>query len=583
MQGSCKGVLALLLSLFLFMPLYAQDQPASPETAVEESIVESDGAEDLNPADSEAWPEENFEEESYGEDEMGILVSDIVFEGNRVIQTEDLQKITEPFRGQSMSLREMGELTDLITMTYQERGYILARAYLPEQEIDKGILKIAIAEGNVGKIKVVGQKHFSAGVIKKYFSDQERHGVIREDLLERGILFSNDIPQVKTDLVLKEGEKTGEVDVLVNARETPSLTFGIDASMDYNNYGSPQVGEDRYSLNLDLVDHRWGTKTNIKAMTGNYYDRSRLFVLKFTAPFLDYGSEITASYFFGSTFLENEVQQATVSYLIPTDSRVENVGLQIRHPLIKQRNMSLDVIGGYQSKSFTLTYDNDAVESNRIDKRKEWFGRLSFENLDRFLGRNFANLEYHSGNLDPEYYRTGGGKDDLHTRNDADTSYWKVYAQAGRIQKIYGPTNAMLRGSFQYSDDRLPQTEEMALGGYWTVRGHPVSSQLGDSGYTLTAEVLSAPPFLGDKVLFGQRVGQMVQLMGFFDHGGVYRNGWNTQTNEDGSDYLSGFGGGIRLYYKSKISFKYTLGFPIEEPENEENHYHYFEGVYTFF
>ncbi|MBI9083787.1 MAG: ShlB/FhaC/HecB family hemolysin secretion/activation protein [Desulfobacterales bacterium] len=559
------------------MPVYAQ---APPHGQDQPSI---DNAEVAEPADIDAKGDPEEGADGVYEEEMGILITDIVFSGNKVISTQALREITAPYRGQAMTLQEMGELTDLITMTYQEKGYILARAYLPEQEIAKGVLEVSIAEGNVGKIIVVGQKHFSPGVIKKYFSDQEKLGVIREDLLEKGILFSNEVPQVKTDLVLKEGEKTGDVDVVINAKEVSSVTFGIDASLDYNNYGSERVGADRYGVTLDMVDHRLGTKFRFKGVTGDYYDRSRLISMQLTAPVFDFGSEITGSYFNGTTFLKNEVQQATVRYVIPTDSVVENVGIQYRQPIIKKRNMSLDVIAGYQKKSFKLFYDNDAVQSNRIDDREILFGRLSFENLDRYLGRNFANFEYHRGELESEYLRSGGGKDDLHTRSDADSQFWKIFAQAGRIQKIYGPTNLMVRGSAQYTEDRLVQTEQTAIGGYWTVRGHPVSSVLGDSGYTVTTEVISAPPYLSDKVIFGQRIGQLVQIMGFFDHGGVYNNDWETQTSETYAEYLSGAGVGFRLYYKDLFTFKYSLAFPIDEPGNDNNHVHYFEGTYKFF
>ena len=140
-----------------------------------------------------------------------------------------LQEKVETYKGRELTLEEMGELADLITITYQENGYILARAYLPEQEIDEGRLTIAVQEGKIGKIVVAGGRHFDERVIKRYFKPQETRGAINESLLEKGLLLSSQMPKIKTDIVLKEGEKPGEVDLVINTQDTSELTFGIDA------------------------------------------------------------------------------------------------------------------------------------------------------------------------------------------------------------------------------------------------------------------------------------------------------------------------------------------------------------------
>ena len=77
--------------------------------------------------------EAQLQAEEPGEsDELRVLIKEIVFEGNTVIDTATLEKVTEPYRDRELTLGEMSELVDLVTITYQERGYILARAYLPK-------------------------------------------------------------------------------------------------------------------------------------------------------------------------------------------------------------------------------------------------------------------------------------------------------------------------------------------------------------------------------------------------------------------------------------------------------------------
>jgi len=134
-------------------------------------------ADDLNILVAQEEAEESLKAQD--EELSGVFIKEIIIEGNTVIDTDTLNKVIEPFKDRELTLEEMSELTDLLTMTYQEKGYILARAYLPEQEIQDGILKITIAEGKIGKIKVSGYTHYKADVIKRYFEQQQKRRVSR--------------------------------------------------------------------------------------------------------------------------------------------------------------------------------------------------------------------------------------------------------------------------------------------------------------------------------------------------------------------------------------------------------------------
>ena len=90
-----------------------------------------------------------------------------------------------------------------------------------------------------------------------------------------------------------------------------------------------------------------------------------------------------------------------------------------------------------------------------------------------------------------------------------------------------------------------------------------------------------APPFMGDKTLFGQRVAQMAQFALFFDTGGVYIS--DPQPGEYNSEYLSGYGAGLRLFYKHYFTFKYDLGFPVNQRSGEDDFVHYFYVSFNVF
>lgn len=523
-------------------------------------------AEDLNILIAQEEAGESLENQDEGL--SGVFIKEIIIEGNTVIDTETLNKVIEPFKDRELTLEEMSELTDLLTMTYQEKGYILARAYLPEQEIQDGILKITIAEGKIGKIKVSGYTHYKANVIKRYFEQQQKHGIIKESLLEKGLLLSADLPDVKTTVVLREGEKPGEVDVILDTKDTSTVTFGVDMSVDYNNFGSDAVGEERFGLALGITDHYWGSRFDIRTVSGKILKDSLLGSLRWTVPINSYGSRIRLGYLHSNYV----VGQAFAD--LGLEGRTEYYNVSFSHPLIKKKNKNLYFNFGWTDK-FTK---NIILEQPRsLDQEDVYNVTLNYDSLDRFLGKNIASLSYQWGQVDRDE------KLATSRTNTEDISFDKWLLNLARIQKIYGFTNIMLRGFAQITDKRLLNIEQIGLGGYGSVRGYAPSLYLGDQGYTVSAELMFAPPFLAEKNLFGQRLSQLVQFALFADHGQVWTVDAGTLPGEISDQHLTGYGGGFRLYYKDWFTFKYDLGIPKNHIEGEKEHYHYIQTSFNLF
>ena len=293
------------------------------------SICLPANAEDLNILVAQEEAEQSLKDQDEGT--AGVFINNIIIEGNTVIDTETLNKVLESFKDRELTLEEMSELTDLLTMTYQEKGYILARAYLPEQEIQDGILKISIAEGKIGKIKVSGYTHYKADVIKRYFEQQQKHGIIKESLLEKGLLLSTDLPDVKTTVVLKEGEKPGEVDVVLDTKDSSDLTLGVNMSVDYNNFGSDIIGEDRIGVAIGITDHYWGSKLDLRSAAGTIPQDSILGSVKWTVPINSYGSKIQLGYLHSNYIIGQALAD------LGLQGRTEFYNASFFHPVMKKK------------------------------------------------------------------------------------------------------------------------------------------------------------------------------------------------------------------------------------------------------
>jgi hemolysin activation/secretion protein len=274
-----------------------------------------------------------------------VLVKAITFTGNTVIATETLDSLTEEFKNQDLTWDEIKSIADSVTMAYQELGYILAKAYVPEQEIKDGVLEIRIVEGNVGKLEVKGNKYYHERVIKRYFRPQMKHGVIRERMLESALLLTKEIPSVETRVVLKKGEKPGTADMLLDTKDSAAVKL----SLDYNNFGHPLTGEDRYGTKIEFTDPWWGNTLKLRGVTGNDPDDSKLGSVGLAVPVSTYGTKVLFNYMNGNYLVGRELADLGLE----GKSRIYGTGLY--QPFIKTGTMNLSTTAHFErkySKSF---------------------------------------------------------------------------------------------------------------------------------------------------------------------------------------------------------------------------------------
>ena len=58
------------------------------------------------------------------------------------------------FVGKELSLDDLQRVADVITRHYRDRGYFVARAYIPAQDIRDGMVEITVLEGRVDRVSV---------------------------------------------------------------------------------------------------------------------------------------------------------------------------------------------------------------------------------------------------------------------------------------------------------------------------------------------------------------------------------------------------------------------------------------------
>src|SRR5690606_20459186 len=126
-----------------------------------------------------------------------------------------------------------------ITAHYRRHGYLLARAYLPAQDIHDGEVEIAVLEGRLGEIGIDNTSRVGASTINHHVDRIETAGAVQGRNLERSLLLLNDLPGVDVRSTLQPGATVGTADLGIQVR----ATSGIDGSVDADNFGNRYTGD----------------------------------------------------------------------------------------------------------------------------------------------------------------------------------------------------------------------------------------------------------------------------------------------------------------------------------------------------
>src|SRR5690606_18134760 len=133
-----------------------------------------------------------------------LAINGFTLQGNGAIASAELLPLLADLQGRTVALGELQAGANRITQLYRERGYPLARAYIPAQEIDGGVVQIAVMEGRYGEVGLNNQSRVSGAALAPLAALKPGEAV-RSAELERSLLLLQDTPGVEVKSTLKPG------------------------------------------------------------------------------------------------------------------------------------------------------------------------------------------------------------------------------------------------------------------------------------------------------------------------------------------------------------------------------------------
>jgi hemolysin activation/secretion protein len=558
------GLFAILLVCWLPMTGYSQEPP--PKDSVTKPVLESPAgpnaelvvpstvehpapaAEVTAPA-SPPTPAQSIKNrsvppvsESSQQPTQPAIVKGFLFKGNTVVSKEQLEAITAPYIGQALELPLLESAAQAITNYYRKKGYTLALAYVPQQDVKFGVVELAVLEGRIGDITVSGNKYYSSSFIKGHFAQAMEDNVVRNESLERGLLLLNEYPGLKTSATLEPGKSAGATDVHVTAEDKRPLHFMLDM----NNYGFNNISRYRFGAGVEvgnvLVD---GGTLTLNGIIGNQPNQLLFGMANYSVPIGVHGTKLVVGGSDGKFDVGGQLDFLQIRGTITTGD------IAVTHSFIKSRFQNILGEVGFTAKHSKLTaLDNligdDAIRAlklgvnwDRLDLSGRWYASVyGFQGLGQFLGGMSDNS--------PQA-----------TRQGADNRFTKATIATGRIQSLGHGVLLVVKGSGQITTGPVVVIEQMLLGGPDSVRGYKLGERFVDEGYTVSAE--TRIPFFPSLMPTALKETQGAI---FIDYGaGLLRN---PSPGEQRSTNLTGTGVGLQTqlpWYSSSV--RLDLGFPI--------------------
>jgi hemolysin activation/secretion protein len=482
------------------------------------------------------------------------------------------------------TINQLQGIADEVTRYYRERGFVIAQAIVPAQEVGNGVVSLRVLEGSLEDVRVEDNNTYKAKVIEGPFRRLRGYPITQEGI-ERALLDVQNFPGLTVFGTFTQGDELGNTDLIVKVREEDRFDF----SPSVDNYGSEFTGEYRAMLDFKF-NNLFGVADQLNGYVLQTFepDNGTYGGLSFRFPFGRNGIGFGASTnqfdvggLEGLTELgvEGTVDQADI-YWDRTFANGRFFGASARLG-VATKKATTELPGFDSSEKVVLNEDNLAVASLVFD-----FFAASRKGRGFSVGSIKADVGMPDtlGSMDG----SGVGGDALSSRVGGDGeraggSFEKYKFNFQHLRRVGTNNSVLLRVDGQWSDDILVALEQYSIGGPQNVRAYPIAETLVDTGASATLEWIMNAPGFADKPTKGSRTwGELFQVSLFADY--AYGELNNPRASEEPSVDYSGFGLGLQFNVPDKFYGRIDVASPIgsREATNDRDPQYYFRMSYTF-
>lgn len=463
-----------------------------------------------------------------------FTVNALEFVGNTVYSTQTLKRLTERYIDLQLNLYDLTRAADVVTRFYRESGYPVARAVLPAQKVEKGIVRVEVIEGRVGEVRFEGARRYTPEMLRGRLAALVPGNLITTAGMERDMLLLNDLPGLTARAVLEAGKAFGTTDVTIQLEERIASTF-----LWPNNFGRKEIGQWRMDAG-GALNNILGLGDRL-SISGTYSEHGLLKYGRaaYSVPISPQGTVLEAAYSSSDYRLREDLAPLNIN------GEAENAELTLTHPLWRTRARTLLLnIGARNTRTRQNTLGVQVFDTS-IDLLN--FG-LSYNQIG-----DDSSLTTASAQISTNFKANEFG-----IRQDAEK--FKMVLDFSQLRGVTREWDGYGRIVYAYSPDPLPDSEKFSIGGPGSVRGYRAAEVRGDGGVLLNAE--ARHPF---------NLGNRLGILSFFYDLGIARFKANP-LQVDGTLTIQSVGAGVTYYPFPSVTLKLEFAVPVGNTISSDGH-----------
>ncbi|MEO7386788.1 MAG: POTRA domain-containing protein, partial [Gammaproteobacteria bacterium] len=186
-------------------------------------------------------------------------------DGNTVLDNVAIEQAVYPQLGPGKSIDEVNAARAALEQAYRDAGFPTVFVDIPEQAVDQGLVRLAVTEGRVSRLRVTGSRYFSNGWIREQLPEASPGTIPRMDAFQAQLRALNvRSPDRLLTPVLRPGAEQGTVEIEVKVEDQ----LPVNGSLEINNRNSANTTDTRVEAavrydNLWQRDHSFGLQYQV--------------------------------------------------------------------------------------------------------------------------------------------------------------------------------------------------------------------------------------------------------------------------------------------------------------------------------
>lgn len=443
-----------------------------------------------------------------------IFLKDFRLEGAEKDDEIQLLALLTPYENKELTMTEITQAANKLTLFCREKGYLVAKAYVPKQDAGNGTLVIRIILGTYGTFTLKNKSLVKDSLVQGVFDGvKQRSPVVTKEGLERAILIVRDMPGCTIPTVnIAPGTAPGSSDFEVSVGGGQRFNGYVMA----DNQGSSYTGKNRVYGGFD-INSLTGISDKL-SVSGMTTDDTNLWNAR-----LAYGFPLSLNGLRGGIAASRtNYELGGVFSALNGKGVADSLEGSVSYPLKKTSDQTYDISANFAYKKLW----DDVLVANTHNRRNAYAGTLAMQ-------RNA-----YSSLFGQHLFTTGSAGFSLGSVDFTDAAQEALNKAGANSAGFYSKFNLDVSGNLELTQDisakasfkmqqvlsaaNVDSSEQFFISGISGVKAYSESVGF-DNGYLVNIEFKYALPILGT---FKHSLGV------FFDHGLAYAEKGNYTTND---------------------------------------------------